>query len=423
MLKPKKHVVILGAGASITSGYPDANKLTVLMCDSLSFFNEFIARATAEGVEKPDRWLQASTVRQYYDSFKETVSLLKRGDFATMDELSNMVAGGQNSDQIQTLKKLMRFVFALNNPEISHWPQSDYRAFIQALFLRKNLLRDDISVISFNYDPYFEYRLLRALKARVQVSPVSSEIERRMCRAAISGYQYPTDLEWTQSPGFCHLKLHGTCILPSRAQTKINWPPQEGEPTDLISDRMFGFGIVPRFSCLSESRFAGQDPPILLPWEIVSDDGKLLEQTEFESRVGSNWQYKHLYPLFRALWQRARSEIQEADKISFVGISLSPFMEPELRFLFEGKRNIIQMVIANPENSRFKGYANPFHPNTFSGKFLDVLQKMCPNMACNRSDSEGGQTHGGGQSFGNSRRDFSEVTVRTDFADFIRNEM
>jgi hypothetical protein len=422
-MKPKKHVIILGAGASITSGYPDANQLTVLMCDLQTFFKEFEARATAEGEKNAVDWLRKSTIQNYYDSFNQTVQLLRRGDFATMDELSNLAVGGQRSDEILKLKKLMRFVFALNNPEISHWPQSDYRAFIHALFERKSQLREDISIISFNYDSYFEYRLLRALRARIQVSPVPPEVKKRMSQAATSGFLNPTDLEWTQSPGFCHLKLHGTCILPATVQTRLNWPPQQGEIIDLTSDRMFGFGFLPRFACLSDSRFASQDPPTLLPWEIISNEGKLLEQTEFESIVDPNWQHKPLYPLFHGLWQRARNDIQEADKISFVGLSVSPFMEPELRFLFSGKKNIIQAVIANPENSRFKGYADPFHPRTFCGKMLDTFYRICPKMACNRSDSEGGQALPDRVMHGNTTRDASEITARMDFADFIRNEM
>jgi len=157
MLEAKKHVVILGAGASVTSGYPDANKLTVLMCDVQTFFKEFEARASAEGEDNAIGWLKKSTVQGYYESFRQTIQLLRTGDFATMDELSNLATGGHRSDEILKLKKLMRFVFALNNPEITNWPGSDYRAFIQALFKQKNKIRNDISIISFNYDSYFEY--------------------------------------------------------------------------------------------------------------------------------------------------------------------------------------------------------------------------------------------------------------------------
>src|ERR1017187_4604615 len=154
MSKLKKHVIILGAGASVTSGYPDANRLTVLMCDRQTFLNELVARPAAEGEDKTSEWVHNSKIRDYYQSFNETVQLLRAGDFATMDELSSLAVGGHRAPEISKLKKLMRFVFALNNPEVTHWPKSDYRALINVLFNRTSQLKEDIAILSFNYDPY-----------------------------------------------------------------------------------------------------------------------------------------------------------------------------------------------------------------------------------------------------------------------------
>ena len=145
------------------------------MCDRQAFFDEFVSRATAEGEMSARDWARQSPIRTYYDSFAQTVRLLRSGDFATMDELSNLATGGQHSGEILKLKTLMRFVLALTNPELSHWPKSDYRSLIHALFQGKSQIREDVSIISFNYDPYFEFRLLRALRARTQVRPVSDE--------------------------------------------------------------------------------------------------------------------------------------------------------------------------------------------------------------------------------------------------------
>jgi hypothetical protein len=227
MSKTKKHVIIMGAGASVTSGYPDANQLTVLMCDWQMFFKEFAVRLRAEGVENTEEWVRRSTIRNYYDSFQPTVQLLRNGDFATMDELSNLAFGGRHAGEIAKLKKLMRFIFALNNPEISHWAHSDYRAFIHALFERKSRLREDISLISFNYDPYLEYRLLKALRARLQVCPISAEDENRMKQAVTSGFLNTCDLEWAKTPGFCHLKLHGTSFYLPQLQLPCIGHPRE----------------------------------------------------------------------------------------------------------------------------------------------------------------------------------------------------
>lgn len=413
----------------MTSGYPDANGLAVLMCDRPTFLPAVIDRLRAEGERKGDQWVVGrSTLAQYYDSFRQSVQLLRSGDFATMDELSNLALGGQQAGEIRNLKKLMRFVLALNNPDMSHWAKSDYRPFVQALFDRKSELREDVSIVSFNYDPYFEYRLLRAQRTRALVRSVSLDTQRRMNQAATSGFLDPTDVEWTHTPGFCHLKLHGTCVLPAlKPIERLTWPPQPGDAVNLTTDHMFRFDTLPRFLCLSDPKFASQDPPVLLPWEIISSEGKLLEQAEFDQVVGPDWQHRFFYPLFRSLWERARSDVQAADKISFVGLSAGPFMEPELRFLFHGKRDIIEAVVANPEAARYRNRANPFHSTTFCGRLLDVMYRICPGMCCNRSSSDDGSarpetTFREGVGTITSRQ-ASEITVRNDFADFIQNEL
>jgi hypothetical protein len=427
---PKKHVLILGAGASITSGYPDANWLTVLMCDAPTFLNELYKRIKdEEGEEAAKTWTQStnSPIRSYYNSFRETVALLRSGDFATMDELSNLATGGNRSGEISKLKKLMRFVFALNNPDFSHWPKSDYRALIHKLFERKSQLREDVSIISFNYDPYFEHRLLRAFCARQKVKPLPAEQFNRSIQAITSGFLFPEDTTWSESPGFCHLKLHGTAFLPTPLDRgPLFWPPQQKESTALIAAKIFDFSTLPRFACLSDKQFAAQDPPTLLPWEIISEDGRLLNQEEFESKTDPNWQHKQLYPLFRSIWQRARREIQEADKVSFIGLSLSPFLEPELKYLFAEKKGIIEVVVANPENSKYKDYSYPFHSRTLCGKVLDMFERACPSLCCNRSNNEGRISHYNNPDIVYSSmtpRAASEITARNDFAEFVHFEM
>ncbi|HEY1661421.1 MAG TPA: hypothetical protein VGI03_03290 [Verrucomicrobiae bacterium] len=432
-MKPKKHVILLGAGASKTSGYPDANALTVLMCDRQSFLKEFAKRLADEGVDNVSEWVRKSTVRVYYDSFSKTTQLLRAGDFATMDELSNLAQGGIRADEILKLKKLMRFVFALNDPETNSWPTSDYRALIQLLFEGKSELRGDISIISFNYDPYFEHRLLRASRSRGEIhpQPISQSAPARMSQAITSGFLYPFDSSWTKTPGFCHLKLHGTSVLPTTRGFVFELHPPKGSSLNLTTDQMFEIPTRQRLVDLSTPEVAELDPPVLLPWEIISPDGKLLDQTEFDSAVGLNWQHRPLYPLFRSIWERARDDIQAADKISFVGLSLGPFIEPELRFLFSGKEGVIQAVVANPENKKYANYSDPFHSRTPRGKVLDLFQKISPGLCCNRSDSEAGLFLAENRKTKDEvtalapgdYRGASEITARDDFADFIQNEL
>jgi hypothetical protein len=267
--------------------------------------------------------------------------------------------------------------------------------------------------------PYFEYRLLTAARTRGEILPttVSTAAPARMSQAITSGFLYPGDSTWAKTPGFCHLKLHGTSVLP---------PTRGTSSAGFTSEQLFKLPAHTRLSILSHSEIAQQDPPVLLPWEIISSEGKMLNETEFETAVGQNWQHRSMYPLFRDLWQRAREDIQAADKISFVGLSLGPFIEPELRFLFSEKKDIIQCVVAKPEHKNYRHYPE-FHSRTPSGKVLDLFQKICPGLCCNRSDSEAGcllpERQGELESSSLNCRSASEITARDDFADFIKNEL
>jgi len=110
---------------------------------------------------------------------------------------------------------------------------------------------------------------------------------------------------------------------------------------------------------------------------VHENGSRLLTSEEFVSIVGEDWQHRSLYPLFAGIWDRARREVQSADKISLVGLSLGQYLEPGLRYLFEGKSGPIQLVIANPENERFKDHQNPLHPNSPAGRAYAMLTKRC----------------------------------------------
>lgn len=417
----EKHVIILGAGASITSGYPEANRLAVLMCDAPTFLKRFHETIEEDIGYDPGTYyeLRLKKIREHHKSFLSASSLLRDGDFATMDELSNLVQGGAHAARIHELKRLMRFVFGLSEPHTRLWPKSDYRKFIQSLFIGQSHLRSDVSVISFNYDPYLEYRLAKALRSRTSVRPIPDDDFNRMELAATSGFLDPNDLTWLVPLGFSHLKLHGTAVLPlPKGIVSTSYPPKAGESSVLTSAHLIGLPAFQRFMCLSDQAFSKQDPPALLPWEIISSDGKLLELQQFEKIVGNDWQHRNLYLLFASLWRRARREIQEADQISFVGLSIGAFMEPELRYLFEGRTKSVKLVVANKDNEKVKD-GQSFHPWTVCGKTLKLLNEICPSMLCQRSFRDLRQI--------DDSKPFHEtaysVTPRNDFADFIENEM
>jgi len=96
------------------------------------------------------------------NTFSKSMDLFRFGCFATVDEFSKIFSEVR-PEQVQKMKVLMRFAFAFHNPE-EKYHESDYYPFIQRLFDEDDLcsLKSNITVISYNYDCYLDYLLLRA---------------------------------------------------------------------------------------------------------------------------------------------------------------------------------------------------------------------------------------------------------------------
>jgi hypothetical protein len=404
-----KHVIILGAGASANSGYPLANGLTLLMCDPKTFRDAVHDTLVAEGVEPGKHpFIEQAVVPSHLASVREATDMLRAGDFLTMDEMSRYAFGGSHAAKVAILKKAMRLVLALSTPDLFHYRDSDYRKFVQKLF-PEGKLREDVCVISFNYDPYFEFRLFRAFQRRSQLRTYADDDKVALDRAIHSGFSSPTNLGWLERPGFCHLKLHGAAVFP--------WTPKH-TPEDLTGGLFVARRIDEKLPLLMQ-KHANEEVPALLPWEIIHDDGRLLEETEFVDAVGKSWQHLSLYPLFSGLWQRARCEVQEASKISFVGISMHDYLVPGMKYLFSRKKGDVHVVVA----TRHKGQEAQLPP--VAARTVDVLTskleanlRLRPSPADLRALPEMEQFQKAKQSYVEP-----EVTVRGSFDEFLDTEL
>jgi hypothetical protein len=147
----------------------------------------------------------------------------------------------------------------------------------------------------------------------------------------------------------------------------------------------------------------------------------LLNQEEFTSAVGADWQHAPLFPFFRLLWERARKEVLAADKISFVGMSLSPYLESGLKFLFSGKRGDVQLVVANPDVERFSNLENHLHPNSPAGRAFEIMTRCGFDGRVFGSYSE----YDGCIRFKDFETEDHETTVTSHrtFRDFIESEL
>jgi hypothetical protein len=404
-----KHVIFLGAGASYTSGYPLAAELRVIFSSPGAFQNYITSKLN-------DSALTADFFQRFKE-YEKMIHLFREGGFGTIDEFS-FLSRGRFRDGVQILKWFMSLIFALHNPEIPYpksrthpndkttaFEYSDYFPFIQKLFNKEyHELRDDVAILTYNYDPYLEFVLDRAYTTRKTA-------------AAVKGWRYDSTNFFSglsdrkadvllERPGFCFLKLHGTSVLKSFSPS--DW---QGE-TALLHEDVFlrRQDLIEKLKRkkrqATEETPIGVDkdiicaPPIFFPWEILKEDGEFVTEADFrsfEGKAGSTdtrFSGGSFYSVFKVIWQRAQKEIIDAEKISFVGLSMHEFLKPGLRFLFKERirkfktstaRDVdsnLEIILACPSAwSPGETFRSLPRPNSPAAKLASMLSEVNPEMA------------------------------------------
>lgn len=422
-----KHVIFLGAGASISSGYPLAKHLTLLMADGRTREDTLKHRL----IDESDPVCIDDLLRMFRGFELEATIFLREGCFETMDSLGHFCAGRGRSNLIPNLKRLMRFCLSIHNPLEENFGTSDYIGFVQALLRKDPESPDkDVAILSFNYDPLLDYLLYLAVWQRGNLKDPSNPLrpESSLACSVTSGFSKPKNLEWLAEEGFCHLKLHGVIAPPPPRmnERRVRLPIEHGDTKPFNSYDLFGPSpTLHRLAALTREPFIKSEPPVVLPWEILDGSGSIRSREDFISAVGDAQFQLHLYyDLLRGVWERARREVQKAEKISFVGISMNPLLTPGLKFLLEGKQQPgVGLVVVNPDVARFK---HRYHPRSATGKAAIALREILgESFATFKSDSEGGSDEGVREYFGKERRAGveHEVTQYETFAKFIESEL
>jgi hypothetical protein len=337
----------------------------------------------------------------FWNAHQGALDLFRNGGFATLDEFCKL-AGPQFQNEIIGLKRLVRAALGLFNPE-EQFEGSEYYAFVQALF-KDDLtnLREDVTVLTYNYDPYLEFLMFRALETRRQVNRRGKGLfiseqdlqdgvaHQNKLNSVTSGLYALNNFDWQRAePSFCILQLHGSIgfVLEEVASFEILFE----EPNHNKSE-----GVLRRAQCLFQGKANEAVPPLFFPWEVMTEKG-FVEKTDFPLQGH--------FPLFRGIWERARRDVQAANKISFVGLSMHPFLKDGLRFLFNGKPGPVEVVVANPENLPFVRGQGQTHwskqPHSPGFAVNRVLNEIAPNM----------QRAGG------------DITLVNDFSGFIKTQM
>lgn len=330
-----------------------------------------------------------------------------------MDEFSKLASEGYQ-EHVQNMKKLMRIALSLHNPE-DKFHESDYYPFIQRLFREDNLtdLRSDITVLTYNYDCYLDFLLLEAFRHRQKLSASPQELNDFLCSKLTSGFFNPkADGNCAkQTQGFNYFKLHGSIGYGN--------DPYFGHDTSFRKDTTTRLGFLGNKSLQSEV------PPVVFPWELFDDSGKFISDDKFVfvkdgKDTAAKEKAQHLFNHFTSIWQNAKRAILRADKISFVGLSMHQYMNDGLAYLFEGKSNGVQVVVANRNNEQFKDGTIRLHPSSLCGRVAEIFRTVAPNMKYGRSSSEDDGI------FRNENLESSpdpDITPRYSFKEFIEREM
>ena len=373
---------------------------------SRSYFAERVCKLYADNMNIAEQLLK------YFDRFTESVELFRHGGFATVDEFSQL-ASGSYPKHVQNMKKLMRIVLSLHNPE-DNFHKSDYYPFVQRLFRSDSLnqFRNDISIITFNYDCYLDFVMQEAYRYRLSLSKIPNDIkdnpqlpkgpqevlEEPWCSKLSSGFFRPEgekQLAWELGQ-FNYFKLHGSISY--------------GEDPISGYKPLFVEAAVKRYGCLNDNFFQKQVPPVVFPWELFSGSGELAHESEH----------------FQLMWKNARQVVGQANKISFVGLSMHEYLEQGLEKLFDdtgvlypnGEKEV-QVVVANTANKGFEDSSTRLHPASPCGRVAELLRKYASNIKYIRSSSEDDGMFRGEPT---DKNDF-DITPRYSFEEFIEREM
>ena len=410
--KTPKHVIFLGAGASFSSGYPLASDLRIRMASPDAIWQSIKNGSTFHAEDEVHLRYRA-WIQQHENALK----LFREGTFSTVDEFCKL-AGRRFADEIAGLKKVLRLVLGSHNPE-DKFEKSDYYAFVQRLFL-PNLhdLRDDIIVISFNYDVYLDYLLSRAHRIRNSIKTNLPEISKSNPDCLTSGFANRNTKVLEESDGFCFLKLHGSIAWPTH--TVVN----HKRSSHCSYNDFFGERMTNRLTTLISPNVGNSDSPIVFPWEIIADDNSFINETDFschekidEQGLGHGGYIGNisLFHLFKSIWTRARAEVQSAGKVSFVGLSMHEYLTPALKYLFAKKTGVINLVNADDWFKNWpQGTTAHFDPLSPAARIEELLKKICPKLRWNEPVNTLPE-----------RNPLAphQIRVRGSFAEFILKEM
>jgi hypothetical protein len=202
------------------------------------------------------------------------------------------------------------------------------------------------------------------------------------------------------------LKLHGTVAWPNEP---LNDTHRALNP-HCAHKEFFHHGLPRRIEALT-AECGKTETPILFPWEVFAADGNFLTPDNFALRdqviQNRDTVFRHggrlptdpcLNDIFKAIWMRARREVQAAREISFVGISMHEYLSRGLKYLFAGENNLSPRVTITDRQSLGRT-RNTYEASSPTGRLAAMRDMHFP------------------------RFQYMDPVIRTDFAEFITKDL
>jgi hypothetical protein len=291
----KTDVIFLGAGASLSAGFPTNKDLTNYIIYQMSPNQRF----TSSGQTKTsfDQKLAQQIQSDKWPKLKER---LRRSGFLSVDEFCQLAK--EKPEMVLDMKRMLRV--ALFDHTRGWFQNNDYRTFVESLFVKpaSTELNPRFTVVNFNYDGLLGKLLTDSVIERCLVAGKNPPSDQKLAGWA-GGYYVSTEaakfMLATESDGveqdeFAHHMLHGTFVA-----------VREGKYVYSLSNAIYardGSDGVDEFS-----QHYSFEPLIHFPWEL-DERGDLYKR-----------QYAH-----------ATESVRQAKRIHFIGISGHPLLTSSL---------------------------------------------------------------------------------------------
>lgn len=303
----KTDVIILGAGASLSAGFPTNKDLANYMIDGIAGREQYGSKGGRRTTSP------ANISQDIRRLWPEVAQSLRRSGFLSIDEYCEWAK--EEVERVTWAKQLLRL--ALFDHSYFWFRNNDYRTFVETLFEPSTGQPNPaFTIINFNYDGLLGKMLTDGVVERCVLQKQQIPSPERLAAIAGGYYPHPTqnrdvplgmfypvavESETTEVERFAHHMPHGTfTVVGCRGQLlslQDRIYRSDGSPTEMEEDFLATYSTTPM---------------IHFPWE----SGKRLE-------IHKN-QYSH-----------AAGSIHKAKRIHFIGLSGHPLLRHSLTDLFQ----------------------------------------------------------------------------------------